>query len=122
MDTVHVFISTGRFRSFEEMRAFLDPTYTEDGDMVPSPFMVEVGLTDYEPACIEAVHSEQFVLLPQLLANVSYSDQWVGNLQHSRRADAAICVFSPNRVARPQDCSLEYCGTFQYRAAMREDG
>jgi immunity protein 22 of polymorphic toxin system len=120
METVHVFVSTGRFRSFQEMRAFIDQTYTEDGDGVPSAFMREVGLSSYEPGCIEAIHREQVVALSQLLARASYGDQWVPQLDGSLRADAAICVFAPNAVAHPHRSSLEYVGAFEYRAVCPE--
>ena len=118
MDTVHVFISTGRFRSFDEMRTYIDQTYTEDGDGIPSAFMREVGLSGYEPCCIEAVPFEAGPAVPlgELLAGASYSDQWLPHLDRSRRADAAICVFAPNRAARPESCSLEYVGAFRYSA------
>ncbi len=62
MATVHVFVSTGRFHSSEEMRRFIDETYTDDGDGIPSPFMREVGLSEYEPMCIEAIHSGRRLL------------------------------------------------------------
>jgi hypothetical protein len=106
VDTVHVFISTGRFRSFDEMRAYIDETSTEDGDGVPSAFMREVGLSEYEPGCIEAIPSESGRPIPlaELLAGASYADQWLPCLDASRRADAAICVFAPNRLARPEGC------------------
>ncbi len=51
MHTVHVLISTGRFRSFDEMRAYIDETYTEDGDGISSALMREVGLSECEPGC-----------------------------------------------------------------------
>ena len=44
---VHVFTSTGRFRSLEELRAYVDATYTADGDGIPSAFMEEVDLRAY---------------------------------------------------------------------------
>jgi hypothetical protein len=122
MDTVHVFISTGRFRSFDEMRAYIDETYTEDGDGVPSAFMREVGLSGYEPGCIEAIPSESGRPIPlaDLLAEASYADQWLPGLDGSRLADAAICVFTPNRLARPEGCSLEYVGAFDYTVVHPE--
>ncbi len=98
MATVYVFVSTGRFHSFEEMRRFLAETYTDDGDGIPSPFMREVGLSEYEPMCIEAIHSERPLPLPELLAGASWSDHWLPRLVVSQPADAAICVFEPNRV------------------------
>ncbi len=116
MHTVHVFISTGRFRSFDEMRAYIDETYTEDGDGIPSAFMREVGLSEYEPGCIEAILSESRrpVPLAEFLSGASYSDQWLFGLDGSRLADAAICVFAPNEVRHPEQCSLEYFGAFPY--------
>lgn len=122
MDTVHIFISTGRFRSFQEMRAYIDETYTEDGDGIPSAFMREVGLSEYEPGCIEAISSESGspVPLSELLAGASYCDQWLPRLDRSLLADAAICVFAPNRVEHPGCCSLVYLGAFGYRDAHPE--
>ena len=116
MDTVHVFISTHRFRSFDDMRAYIDEVYTEDGDGIPSAFMLEVGLSEYEPACIEAIPSESGRAIPlaELLARASYADQWLRGLDCSRLADAAICVFAPNRIASPEGCSLEHLGAYQY--------
>jgi hypothetical protein len=115
MDTVHVFISTGRFRSFAAMRAFVEETYTQDGDGIPSPFMQEVVLSGYEPGCIECLHRRQPVPLAELLARSSYSEQWLSGLDGTRLADAAICVFGPNVVRHPQRSSLEYLGAFGYR-------
>ena len=114
MKKVHVFISTGRFRSYEDVRAFIDKTYTEDGDGVPSAFMREVGLSDYEPACIEAIHGRTPTALAALLAEASYADKWLPQVDGSRVADSAICVFAPNRVERPHGSSVEYVGAYDY--------
>jgi len=114
MENVHVFISTGRFSSFEELRSFIDPQYTEDGDSVPSQFMREVDLSGYEPGCIEAIHSERPLPLAELLAGASYADQWLSQLDGTLTADAAICVFPSNVVGNPQGCSLTYVGSFNY--------
>jgi hypothetical protein len=113
--TVHVFVSTGRFRSADEVRAFVDETYDEDGEGIPSPFMAEVGLTDYEPACIEVIHRGHPVPLAELLAGASYAEQWFTRLPADRTADAAVCLFAPNVVEHPEGSSLEYCGAFEYR-------
>src|SRR5688572_5214507 len=111
MPTVHLFACTGRFKSFEEMREFIDPQYVEDEygevDSIPSPFMQEVDLTSYEPMCIEAIHSDETRPLPELLEGVSYGDQWVPQVPQSEVADAAICVYDPNIVGRPSGCSLD---------------
>jgi hypothetical protein len=117
MDQVHVFISTGRFRSFGEMRRYIDPRYTPDGDFIPSAFMQEVGLSGYEPGCIEALLSVtgRPAPLSELLVGASYADQWIVNLDWERQADAAICVYSPNELAHPDGSTLEYLGAFPYR-------
>jgi hypothetical protein len=116
MERVHVFISTARFSSFAEMRSFIDPAYTADGNCVPSHFMREVGLTDFEPGCIEAIREERPTALAELLADASYGDQWVPQLDGRRIADSAICVFAPNRLRHPHRSSLEYIGAFDYVA------
>ena len=119
MEKVYVFISTGRFRSSEELRGFIDATYTEDGDKLPSPFMQEVGLCSFEPGCIEAIFWGHPTTLPALLKGASYADQWLPKVDAGRTADAAICVFAPNRVPAPNCCSLEYIGSYQYEVAGR---
>jgi hypothetical protein len=77
--------------------------------------MQEVGLTGYEPGCIECILRPAPVPLAELLAEASYSDQWLSRLPVGRVADAAICVFSPNQVGRPKGSSLQYVGGFGYR-------
>jgi hypothetical protein len=116
---MYVFASKGLFASFAEIRTFVDPTYTDDGDGMPAAFIREIDLHDYEPDCIEVMHSKsgQSVPLRDLLADASYSDQWLGLLDDSRLADAAICVFAPNQVLNPRGSSLEYLGCFDYAAA-----
>lgn len=113
-DTVHVFISTGRFRSFAEMRSFVEETSTEEGDGVASEFGREVSQSWYEPACMECLLVSEPVLAVELLASTSYSDQWLPKLTTSEVADAAICVFSPNVVDHPEKSSLKYLGAFTY--------
>ena len=114
MATVHIFASVGRFASFEQLRAFIDPTYTEDGDAIPSVFIREVQLTEFDPSCIEAIFSKRTVPLVKLLEGASYCDQWLSRLPRNSQANAAICVFEPNLVQKPFDGSLEYCGAFTY--------
>lgn len=112
METVHVFISTGRFHSFEEIRAYIDKAYTNDGEGIDSPFITETGLEDYEPMCIESVASEtgQPMPLTELLEGASWLYKWLGQFDREHLADAAICVFPPNTMEHPEGCSLEYLG------------
>ena len=116
MPVVHVFLSAGRFRSFEELRAFADPTFDEDGEEIESPLMRETALEDCEPMCVEAVVSETNAPVPpaDLLRGASYAAQWLGELDDGEPADAALCLFAPNRPRRPENCSLRYAGAFPY--------
>jgi hypothetical protein len=114
MPLVYIYASQGRFTSVEAVRAFIDPTYTEDGDQIDSEFIREVGIDAFEPMCIEAIHSPVPRPLKVLLEGTSYSEQWLPHLTVSCEADAAICVFAPNVVLRPQESSLNYCGALSY--------
>jgi len=112
MPTVHIFAALGRFASREALQAFVTPTYSEDGDQIDSSFMREVGFTQYEPMCIEVIHSEEAKLLSALLEGVSYSEQWLPKMGIPQDADSAVCVFSPNVIVRPESSSMRYCGAF----------
>jgi hypothetical protein len=114
MASVYIFAALGRFKSVAEMRQFIDMTYTEDGDGIDSAFIREVGLSAYEPNCIEAVWSESPKPLKQLLQGASYCDQWLPGLSISDVADLAICVFEPNMILHPERSSLRYCGVYTY--------
>jgi hypothetical protein len=112
---VHLFISTGRFTSLEEMRHFIEQTYTEDGDGLDSAFMLEVGLDDgYEPGCIETYCQTKPIDLRSLLEGASYAHQWVHLVPQTMKANAAICVFEPNRMRTPEKTSLTYVGVFSF--------
>ena len=118
--TVHVFACKGRFASWEALQAYLSPTCTEDGDAVPSPFFLETGLTQYEPACFESAMLASHVPLAQLLDGVSYGDSWLAQACADAEAqgvlaDTSVCVFAPNRLAHPQRSSLHYVGSYRYR-------
>jgi hypothetical protein len=71
MASVHIFATLGRFESFEAMRQFIDPTYTDDGDSIDSEFIREVALSSFEPMCIEAMHSATPKPLRNLLEGAS---------------------------------------------------
>ena len=115
---VHVFVSTGRFRSFDELRAYVDATYTPDGDGIPSAFMSEVDLHAYEPMCIEAMASASGPIpVAELIAKCSWADQWLPGIDAARLADAAICVFAPNCVPYPERCSLQHLGVVHFKVA-----
>jgi Immunity protein 22 len=117
VEMVHVFVALGRFASDAELQAFIDPTYTEDGDLVLSPFMRETGLREFEPGCIERVHSPVPLPVRELLRGTSYADQWLHRLDASLLADSAVCAFGPNVLEHPQGRSMQYVGGFPYRVA-----
>ena len=120
METVFVFVSRARFPTVDAAYEFVDQAYTEDGDLVPSRFVTEVALAEYEPMCIEVVHSPRALPLPELLQRASFAEQWVSQLDPTLLADTAVCVFSPNAVAQPEARSLTYVGVFGDRANGRE--
>ena len=115
LPVVHVFTCSGRFASREALQAYLSPTYTEDGDEVPSPFFLETGLTCYEPACFESAMLPSPAPLAQLLDGVSYGDSWLAQVCADGKkvlADTSVCVFAPNQLAHPQRSSLHYVGSY----------
>ena len=116
---VHVFACSGRFASWEALQAYLAPTYTDDGDAVPSPFFLETGLSHYEPACVESAMLASPAPLAQLLDGVSYADSWLAQAcadadGQKVLADTAVCVFAPNQLAHPQRSTLHYVGSYPY--------
>ncbi|MFI6984272.1 hypothetical protein ACIBSV_37570 [Embleya sp. NPDC050154] len=118
---VHVFVSRGRFSSFEDIRDYVDAGRSEDGDAEPSVFMGEAGIAELEPMCVEAVHARDdghlgLVVPEVLLRGASYADQWLPQVESTEPADAAICVFAPNMVTNPHGTALHYLGRFTYRA------
>lgn len=114
---VHIFITSGRFASHNEMRSFIDPTYTEDGDIVLSNFMSEVSLKGYDPMCIEAVYGGRSQSVTELLKESSYANQWIGALPPSLVADSAICLYCPNETTTP-DSSLNRPGHGRHPGAI----
>ncbi len=116
MDRLHILTSTGRFSSFDQLRRYIDMTYTDDGDGLASEFIREVQLVNYEPGCIEAVisRSGRPVPLAELLGSASWAGQWLSLLPAAALADAAVCVYPPNRMLSPRACSLQYIGEFPY--------
>src|SRR5688572_7167242 len=115
MSLLHLFACTGRFRSYSEMRSFVDVSYSDDGESLASAFVDEVGLEEYEPGCIEVIHAKTAMPLSTLLIGASYYEQWLSSLSSTDLADAAICIFEPNTLVRPDQCSLKYYGSFEYR-------
>ena len=114
MATVHVFSSRGRFANEHELRRYLEPTYTEDGDEVKSDFMREVDFEEYEPMAIEAIYGAT-VPVGELLQGASYCDQWLSQLVANNDADSAVCVFSPNVIRVPDSASMRYHGSLEYQ-------
>lgn len=119
---VHVFACSARFASWEALQAFLSPSYTDDGDALPSQFWLETGLTHYEPACIESALMGSPVPLARLLQGASYGDgkaSWLAQASadadaQGLLADTGVCVFAPNQLAHPQRSSLRHVGSYIY--------
>lgn len=96
MPTVYLFACTGRFGSFEELRAWIDPTYKTDSagevERIDAPLVREVGLDDFEPMCIEAILAEAPAPLPELLEG----------------------VYAPNTVGKPEASTVSFVGSYSY--------
>ena len=116
MPLVFVFSSCGRFASSEEFRRFVEPSHNGDGELVPSPFMLETGCEGYEPACVEAGTSAAPVPLSQLLRGASYSEQRLASVPDATPADAVLCVYAPNVLSRPERSSMTFHGAIEYQA------
>lgn len=114
MPTLHLFISKGRFNSEEELDQYIQPGYTEDGDKKHSPFMKEVGLSSFEPGCIEATFESEEYEIIKLLEGSSYEEQWLNNVPENIQANVAVTVYEPNLLSSPGSCSLEYLGSYNY--------
>ncbi|MER7767386.1 hypothetical protein [Kitasatospora sp. NPDC096140] len=121
VNVVHVFLSRGRFSSYDDIRDHVDEVWSENGDAEPSALMREVGIAELEPMGVEVVHARDdghpAPVAPEvLLHGASYADQWLPQVESAEPADAAICVFAPNVVTDPRGTSLHYLGRFTYRA------
>lgn len=94
--------------------------YEPEADALPAEF--RDVLTEQDVAAIrtgpeyfaELAGRDSPKWLRNVLAEASYSEQWLSCLSDLATADAAICVFEPNRVASPESRSLDYCGSFTY--------
>lgn len=107
---VHIFVSLGQFHSWEQVTAYLDPTYTEDGDCLPSTFMRETHLDEFEPTCIEVQHFTTPRQGRDLFPGFSWSDRWAQQVECLSEADTVICVFPPNQLVTPEQTVLTYLG------------
>jgi hypothetical protein len=114
MQTVHVYAAIGRFKSWDEIQEFIHPKYDENGDAFKSKFMESIGMTEYEPMCIETIHSPMLKRIHELLRGVSYESQWATKVDPSIEADSVICVYEPNIVTKPNGSELRYCGAYTY--------
>ncbi|MEM7105294.1 MAG: immunity 22 family protein [Bacteroidota bacterium] len=112
MSWVYVFVAKNKFASFEEMRAFIDPGFTEDGDYIPSDLMKETQLFDIEPGFIEAVYEESPKVIRILLSESSYAEQWLSQIKEEQHFNNAICIYAPNHLDHPEGCSMKYLGKF----------
>ena len=115
MDTVHIFCCSNRFTTDDSFAQFIEPTYTDDGDILDSEFMREIGLSDdYEPMAIERMLLNETAPVSTAITDCSYSAQFVDQIPLETVADAIICVYTPNIPRTPSSTSLSYIGAFTY--------
>lgn len=120
MEFVHIFASRGRFDNERELGEFVEPAYTDDGDLTASKFMREIGLiNNYEPMAIERELFRRPIDLLSALVGFSYADQFPVVRTATTSVDTVICVYSPNDPTSPQKSSLDYIGAFPYDPRKR---
>ena len=111
---VYVFTSLGVFKSPDALRLYIDPTYTEDGDMINSFFITETRLSNYNPMCIESEFFSSPVSLPHALGGFSYSDKWLIKIGTTSTIDSAILVYNPNIIVNTKISKLTFQGHFSF--------
>src|SRR5262245_46677071 len=117
MDQVHIFCARGKFPDDQRLSRFVTPTYSEDGELIPSQFMREIGLIDnYDPTAIESERFDRPLELLAAIIGFSYSDQFRVVRVDPTLVDTVICVYSPNAPQTPQRSTLDYVGVFSYNA------
>ncbi|WP_139806349.1 hypothetical protein [Deinococcus hopiensis] len=109
---VYLFVSAGRFSSWEDVSACLHVRYDEDGDRIPSPFMLE----NFGPMCIEARYGVTPLPGLEILQGFSWFAQWRSLVEYQGQLDAAICVFPPNTLFTPGNTRLTYLGCLEFEA------
>ena len=120
MNLAHIFCCRGRFRREDDLERFVVPTHDDDGDLIESRFMIEIGLSGtYEPMAIERELFPRPLGLLSALCGFSYSDQFRVVRVEPTDVDAVICVYSPNVPGHPEKSSLDYVGAFKYDAGIK---
>ena len=115
MDTVHIYCCAKRFVDDAALTNFVEPTFTDDGDMLDSDFMREIALSDeYEPMAIERMLLANPTPIWTAIQDCSYSRQFANQIPREIVADTIICVYSPNIPESPSSTSLTYVGSFTY--------
>jgi len=114
MPRVHVFASLRNFASEAELIEFVRPTYTKEGDEVPSSFGREVGISSFESGCIECMVSAKPQKIFELLSGASYGSSWIHGLHVEDEFCAAVCIYPPNVVATPARSSFKYLGAYEF--------
>lgn len=111
---VHIFVALGRFGDANELSDFVEPDYSDNGDLIGSQFMREIGLESYEPMAIEREFYPRSIALLSALAGFSYSRQFPLVRLADTSIDSIVCVYAPNSVQHPNRSSLDYVGAFTY--------
>lgn len=114
MAKLHIYISSDKFRTEDELNSYLIPSYTEDGDLINSPFMKEVKLENYEPMCVEVVFEKANRPVKHLLEGISYYEQWVKDISDNFEGNVVVCIYEPNLLANPMGSILNYLGEYSY--------
>lgn len=116
----------GRFDSQERFCGYFVETYDEDRDDTPiSPFAKTQNETYYDHDFLEYGYSDGAASVDELVADYSYSDQWLdwfaGRLERLGLGDVNSFAFindreieSPESFECADGCYLRYLGTTTY--------
>lgn len=113
-DTVTILWSCGEGLDLAGLMARNAPVYDDDGDCLWTSFMTQIGLSGYEPQCIEHLIAPAPVPLRSLLAEASWAELWLDALPEQIRADAAICYFEPNHPTSPSAGTMQALGPYDF--------
>ena len=124
-----VSVWVGSASNEESLQRVLSLAYTEDGDVTPSPIMVQTGMGLYDEACVETeLRGGHFSNWEEALEGHSYLDSFLSDLKRSATprpdpSDKAFVLFygTPFTGDIPaysdDSVQLRLIGSFRYHLA-----
>ena len=113
MQYVHIFVGKDNLIKLDDINTYCDPIYTEDGDRIDSKFFSEIGLTHYEPACIERVVVGKDIDIADALLPCSFSSRWI-HLLPKMIITHSILIYRPNEITKVNTTMVRYIGKYEF--------